>query len=132
MLHGQGLVHLVDGAVNAEVFVKWKNERKCALIINMRMYNRRCRFKAGRFKFPSLEALAVLMGTCTGASGPFHGGWGGGCTYTQAPYIDRVFVYAYSYMRIRIHVSMYTHVHAYTYISGGWRVLRGMGEGGGY
>ena len=26
-LHGQGLVELVDGAANAEPFVKWKNER---------------------------------------------------------------------------------------------------------
>ena len=34
-LHGQGLVDLVDGAANAEVFVKWKNERDCALIVNM-------------------------------------------------------------------------------------------------
>ena len=77
-VHGQGLVDLVDGAANAEVFVKWKNERKCALIVNMCMYNRRCRFKARRFKLPSLEALAVLVRTCAGASGPCHedGLWG--------------------------------------------------------
>ena len=71
-LHGQGLVDIVDGAANAAVFVKWKNERKCVLIVNMRMYNRRCRFKARRFKLSSLEALAVLMRTCAGASGPCH------------------------------------------------------------
>ena len=68
--HGQGLVDLVDGAANAAVFVKWKNERKCALIVNMRMYHSRCRFKARRFKPMSLEALAVLMRTCARASGP--------------------------------------------------------------
>ena len=77
-LHGQGLVDLVDGAANAEVFAKWKNERKCAVIVNIRMYNHRSCFKARRFKLPSLEALAVLMRTCAGASGPCHEGglWG--------------------------------------------------------
>ena len=71
-LHGQGLVNLVDGVANAEIFVKWTNERKCALIVNMRMYNRRCCFKARRFEPPSLEALAVLMRTCAGVGGPCH------------------------------------------------------------
>ena len=74
-LHDHGLVDLVDGIANAEVFVKWKNERKCALIVNMRMYNRRCRFKARRFKLPSLEALAVLMRACTDAGKHAGGLW---------------------------------------------------------
>ena len=63
-LHGQGLVDFVDGAAHAEVFVKWRKERKCAVIVNMHMYNRKCRFKARRFELPSREALALLMRTC--------------------------------------------------------------------
>ena len=68
-LHAHGLVDLVDGPANAEVFVKWKNERKCALIINMRIYNRRCRFKVRCFKLPSLEALATVVWACLGCPG---------------------------------------------------------------
>ena len=60
-LASQGLVNVVVGDANAEVFVKWKSERKCALIVNMEMFNRGCKYKARPFKLPSLEGLAVLL-----------------------------------------------------------------------
>ena len=44
-LASQGLVSVVGGDANAEVFVKWKSERKCALIVNMKMFNKGCRYK---------------------------------------------------------------------------------------
>ena len=56
----QGLVDVVVEG-NAEVFVKWKLERKCALIVNMKMFNRGCKFKARPFKLPSMEGLVVLL-----------------------------------------------------------------------
>ena len=76
-LASQGLVSVVGGDANAEVFVKWKSERKCALIVNMKMFNKGCKYKARPFKLPSLEGLAVLLRDL-GKRGGGAGG-GGGC-----------------------------------------------------
>ena len=73
-LASQGLVSVVGGGANAEVFVKWKSERKCALIVNMKMFNKGCKYKARPFKLPSLEGLAVLLRDL----GKRGGGAGGG------------------------------------------------------
>ena len=73
-LASQGLVSVVGGDANAEVFVKWKSERKCALIVNMKMFNKGCKYKARPFKLPSLEGLAVLLRDL----GKRGGGAGGG------------------------------------------------------
>ena len=76
-LASQGLVSVVGGDANAEVFVKWKSERKCALIVNMKMFNRGCKYKARPFKLPSLEGLAILLRDLGGRVG--GAGGGGGC-----------------------------------------------------
>ena len=75
-LASQGLVIVVGGDANAEVFVKWKSERKCALIVNMKMFNKGCKYKARPFKLPSLEGLAVLLRDL-GKRGGGAGGGGG-------------------------------------------------------
>ena len=77
-LASQGLVSVVGGDANAEVFVKWKSERKCALIVNMKMFNRGCKYKARPFKLPSLEGLAILLRDLGGRVGGAGGGglWG--------------------------------------------------------
>ena len=77
-LASQGLVSVVGGDANAEVFVKWKSERKCALIVNMKMFNKGCKYKARPFKLPSLEGLAVLLRDLGGRGGGAGGG-GGAC-----------------------------------------------------
>ena len=76
-LASQGLVSVVGGDANAEVFVKWKSERKCALIVNMKMFNRGCKYKARPFKLPSLEGLAILLRDLGGRVGEAGGGGGG-------------------------------------------------------
>ena len=75
-LVSQGLVSVVGGDANTEVFVKWKSERKCALIVNMKMFNQGCKYKARPFKLPSLEGLAILLRDLGGRVG---GAGGGGC-----------------------------------------------------
>ena len=75
-LASQGLVSVVGGDANAEVFVKWKSERKCALIVNMKMFNRGCKYKARPFKLPSLEGLAVSLTDLGGRGGVEPGGGG--------------------------------------------------------
>ena len=76
-LASQGLGSVVEGDANAEVFVKWKSERKCALIVNMKMFNKGCKYKARPFKLPSLEGLAVLLRDPGGRGGGAGGGGGG-------------------------------------------------------
>ena len=77
-LASQGLVNVVGGDASAEVFVKWKSERKCALILNMKMFNKGCKYRARPFKLPLLESLAVLLRDLggRGAGAGVGGLWG--------------------------------------------------------
>ena len=75
-IHAPGLVGLVGGDANAEMFVNRKNEDKCALIVSMRIYNRQSHFKACCFKLPCLQAPAIGMraSACPGAAWPQEAG----------------------------------------------------------
>ena len=77
-LASQGLVSMVGGDANAELFVKWKSERKCALILNMKMSNKGCKYKARPFQLLSMEGSAVLLRNLGGRGGGAGGGglWG--------------------------------------------------------
>ena len=68
-LERQGLVEGTREAPNASVFVKWKSEAKAALILNMKVFNHSCAYKAWRFRLPTLERLADLLLTVGGRVG---------------------------------------------------------------
>ena len=56
-----GLVTILPGLPNAEVFVKPKNQRKAALIINMRALNANCPTLPPKFRLPTLLEVGTIL-----------------------------------------------------------------------